>query len=149
MSNINHLSREIKKKLSFGDYQASAAPQPVQPVQTVQVTQPIQPVQPMQVQAVQTVQPMQSNHAVHAIPIQAQQPGPDRIQDQKINMVRPAEKEIEKREKKIKVTYYLSDEDNNVLTDIYISRLQNKNKTDKSALIAEAIKLLYKKETNL
>jgi len=47
---------------------------------------------------------------------------------------------------KIKATYYLSQEDNQALIDIYIKRLQSKNKTDKSALIAEAINLLYQKE---
>ena len=47
---------------------------------------------------------------------------------------------------KIKATFYLSDADNQALTDMYIKRLQEKNKTDKSALIAEAIRLLYKRE---
>jgi len=47
---------------------------------------------------------------------------------------------------KIKATYYLSQEDNQALIDIYIKRLQSKSKTDKSALIAEAINLLYQKE---
>lgn len=49
-------------------------------------------------------------------------------------------------EQKVKVTYYLTDEDNNALTDIYIKRLQSRQKTDKSALISEAIKLLYLRE---
>lgn len=52
----------------------------------------------------------------------------------------------EKKVGKIKATYYLTKEDNKVLTDIYIKRLQADNKTDKSALISEAIKLLYKRE---
>jgi hypothetical protein len=47
---------------------------------------------------------------------------------------------------KIKATYYLSDDDHSALTNVYIRRLQNKQKTDRSALISEAIRLLYKKE---
>lgn len=47
---------------------------------------------------------------------------------------------------KIKATYYLSEEDHGALTDVYIKRLQNKQKTDRSALVSEAIRLLYKQE---
>jgi hypothetical protein len=47
---------------------------------------------------------------------------------------------------KIKATYYLSEEDHGALTNVYIKRLQNKQKTDRSALVSEAIRLLYKKE---
>ncbi len=47
---------------------------------------------------------------------------------------------------KIKATYYLTEDDHSALTHIYIKRLQNKQKTDRSALIGEAIRLLYDKE---
>lgn len=47
---------------------------------------------------------------------------------------------------KIKATYYLSEDDHSALTNVYIRRLQNKQKTDRSALISEAIRMLYKKE---
>jgi hypothetical protein len=47
---------------------------------------------------------------------------------------------------KIKVTYYLSEDDHSALTNVYIKRLQNRQKTDRSALVSEAIRLLYKKE---
>lgn len=47
---------------------------------------------------------------------------------------------------KTKVTFYLSDEENDMLMDVYVKRIQEKNKTDKSSLIGEAIKLLFKKE---
>lgn len=48
--------------------------------------------------------------------------------------------------KKIKVTHYLSEEDNDRLTSMYIKHLQEKRKIDKSALISQAIQLLFKKE---
>lgn len=48
--------------------------------------------------------------------------------------------------KKIKVTYYLSEEDHDALTEMYISRMQQKQKTDRSALVAQAIRLLYEQE---
>ena len=47
---------------------------------------------------------------------------------------------------KIKATYYLTEDDHSALTHVYIKRLQNKQKTDRSALISEAIRLLYTKE---
>ena len=47
---------------------------------------------------------------------------------------------------KIKATYYLTEDDHSALTHVYIKRLQNKQKTDRSALISEAIRLLYKNE---
>ncbi|HML18988.1 MAG TPA: hypothetical protein PKD74_00220 [Candidatus Dependentiae bacterium] len=47
---------------------------------------------------------------------------------------------------KIKATYYLSEDDYSALTHVYIKRLQDKKKTDRSALIGEAIRLLYEKE---
>ena len=59
-----------------------------------------------------------------------------------------AEKKIEQTtgNSKIKATYYLTEDDHSALTHVYIKRLQNKQKTDRSALISEAIRLLYKKE---
>jgi len=47
---------------------------------------------------------------------------------------------------KIKVAFYLSKEDHGALMEIYIKRLQAKIKTDKSQIVSEAIRLLYKKE---
>ncbi len=47
---------------------------------------------------------------------------------------------------KKKVTFYLDSQSEDFLTDVFISRLQSRNKSDKSALICEAIELLHKKE---
>jgi hypothetical protein len=47
---------------------------------------------------------------------------------------------------KIKATYYLTAQEHQALMEIYIQRLQGNKKTDKSALIGEAIQLLYEKE---
>lgn len=47
---------------------------------------------------------------------------------------------------KIKATYYLTAQDYQALTQVYINRLQSNTKTDKSSLIGEAIKLLYQNE---
>jgi hypothetical protein len=48
--------------------------------------------------------------------------------------------------KKAKTTLYMSAEDENLLTELFIKRLRERNKTDKSALICEGIRLLYEKE---
>lgn len=48
--------------------------------------------------------------------------------------------------KKTKTTIYMSEEDENLLNEIFIKRLREKNKTDRSALLCEGIRLLYEKE---
>lgn len=48
--------------------------------------------------------------------------------------------------KKSKTTVYMSEEDEDLLNEIFIKRLRNRNKTDKSSLICEGIRLLYEKE---
>ncbi len=51
--------------------------------------------------------------------------------------------------KKSKTTVYISEEDENLLNEVFIKRLRDRNKTDKSALFCEGIRLLYKKEFNV
>lgn len=48
--------------------------------------------------------------------------------------------------KKLKTTLYMAEADEHLLDEIFIKRLRNRNKTDRSALICEAIRLLYEKE---
>lgn len=40
----------------------------------------------------------------------------------------------------------MSEENEDLLNEIFIKRLRNRNKTDKSLLICEGIRLLYEKE---
>lgn len=42
----------------------------------------------------------------------------------------------------------MSKEDEGMLNEIFIKKLREKNKTDRSALLCEGIRLLYKKEIN-
>jgi len=48
--------------------------------------------------------------------------------------------------KKIRTTLYMTKEDEQLLYEIFINRLKNDKKTDKSALFCEALKLLHQKE---
>ncbi len=48
--------------------------------------------------------------------------------------------------KKMKTTVYMSEEDETLLNEVFIKRLRNRNKTDKSTLFCEGIRLLYEKE---
>ncbi|MBY0110022.1 MAG: hypothetical protein K2X90_02860 [Candidatus Babeliaceae bacterium] len=48
--------------------------------------------------------------------------------------------------KKAKTTVYMSLTDEQRLDEIFIKRLRNRNKTDRSTLICEGIRLLYEKE---
>lgn len=51
--------------------------------------------------------------------------------------------------KKFKTTIYMSREDEDLLNEIFIKRLKDRNKTDKSTLLCEGIRLLHEKEINL
>ena len=51
--------------------------------------------------------------------------------------------------KKAKTTVYMSKEDETLLNEIFIKRLRERRKTDKSALLCEGIRMLYEKETKL
>lgn len=48
--------------------------------------------------------------------------------------------------KKAKTTIYMSEEDESMLDEIFIKRLREKKKTDRSALLCEGIRLLYQME---
>ncbi|MBP6869269.1 hypothetical protein KBC04_00075 [Candidatus Babeliales bacterium] len=54
--------------------------------------------------------------------------------------------EIAEPNKKFKTSIYLSDEDEHMLDELFIKRMRDKNKTDRSALLCEGIRLLYEKE---
>lgn len=48
--------------------------------------------------------------------------------------------------KKVKTTIYMTKEDDDLLNEVFIKRLRQRKKTDRSALLCEGIKLLYEKE---
>lgn len=48
--------------------------------------------------------------------------------------------------KKNKLTLYLTEEEETLFNEIYIKRLKENKKTDRSALFAEAVSLLHAKE---
>ncbi len=48
--------------------------------------------------------------------------------------------------KKAKTTVYMTEEEETMLNELFIKRLRDKKKTDKSALLCEGICLLFKKE---
>jgi len=49
-------------------------------------------------------------------------------------------------QKKFKTTVYMTEEEETLLNELFIKRLRDRNKTDKSALLCEGIKLLFEKE---
>lgn len=50
--------------------------------------------------------------------------------------------------KKFKTSVYLSPEDEHLLDELFINRIKTKNKTDRSALLCEGLRLLHEKELN-
>ena len=51
--------------------------------------------------------------------------------------------------KKSKTTIYLAEEDEKLLDELFIKRLRDRNKTDRSALLCEGIRLLFEKEVGV
>jgi len=51
--------------------------------------------------------------------------------------------------KKTRTTFYMSEADECLLNEVFIKRLRDRNKTDKSALLCEGIRLLYEQEIAL
>ena len=49
-------------------------------------------------------------------------------------------------QKKSKTTVYMSEEDETLLNELFIKRLRERQKTDKSAILCEGIRLLFEKE---
>jgi hypothetical protein len=49
-------------------------------------------------------------------------------------------------QKKAKTTVYMTEEEETILNELFIKRLRDRKKTDKSALLCEGIRLLYEKE---
>lgn len=48
--------------------------------------------------------------------------------------------------KKAKTTLYMSEKDEMLLDEVFIKRLRERNKTDRSSLLCEGIRLLYEQE---
>lgn len=48
--------------------------------------------------------------------------------------------------KKVKTTIYMAEEDDRLLNEVFIKRLRERRKTDRSTLLCEGIRLLYEKE---
>ncbi|MBP7073937.1 MAG: hypothetical protein KBA81_00945 [Rhabdochlamydiaceae bacterium] len=51
--------------------------------------------------------------------------------------------------KKAKTTVYMTEEEETKLNELFIKRLREKRKTDKSALLCEGIHLLFQKEIGI
>ncbi len=48
--------------------------------------------------------------------------------------------------KKTKTTVYMTEEEETMLNELFIKRLRERRKTDKSALLCEGIRMLFEKE---
>lgn len=141
MSNISQVGKNLKKKLSFNDYSTPAQQQDVTPADTHTVI----PVHthasaPVGQQEITTALPQVAHTRTNDIP------AGKHIEHADKQVHKSTDKQVRQSTVKTKATFYLSEQDSQALTDMFIKRLQSKNKTDKSALVAEAIQLLYKRE---
>jgi hypothetical protein len=48
--------------------------------------------------------------------------------------------------KKVKTTIYMEEKDDILLNEVYIKRIRERKKTDRSSLLCEGIRLLYESE---
>jgi len=117
MNNMNKAAKDIKKKLTLNDYTSSQHPQDDKAVEQL-VVKPAEEKTPLISNCSQTAKPAESCKSC----------------------------KHESMVPKLKATFYLDSDANKYLTEVYINRLKNDKKTDRSALICEAIKLLYKNE---
>lgn len=53
---------------------------------------------------------------------------------------------VQELKKKSKTTIYISEEVEKLLDEVFIKRLRERNRTDRSTLISEAIRLLFENE---
>jgi hypothetical protein len=120
MSNISKTSANIKKKLSLHDYRKAESQQESKPVPQ-RASTPAHKYTSTSKQVSKPVDipaPQQT-----AIPVKRQQSST-----------------------KSKATFYLGDQENKMLTQLFINSIRRNNKIDKSALVCEAIRLLYERD---
>jgi hypothetical protein len=120
MSNISKTSANIKKKLSLHDYRKPDNQKASKPA-----------LQPSRAPA--------SKHASARKPEihTADMPAPQQT-------VMPVK--TQKSGEKIKATFNLGEQENKMLMHLFINSLRRNNKIDKSALVCEAIRLLYERD---
>lgn len=120
MSNIKRASANIKKKLTLQDYRHQASQQESKPV------------------VKQTGMPVHK-HAGNKRP--ASKPADLPVPQQAVVPVKRQQPVS-----KMKATFYLGEQENKMLTQLFINSLRRSNKVDKSALVCQAIRLLYERD---
>ncbi len=120
MSNISKTSANIKKKLSLQDYRKPDNQKASKPAS-----------QKSRVPAAKQASTRKPD--IHTDDIPAPQ-----------QAVMPAKKQ--KSGEKIKATFNLGEQENKMLMHLFINSLRRNNKIDKSALVCEAIRLLYERD---
>lgn len=60
--------------------------------------------------------------------------------------MKPSQKTETETPSKVKTTIYMDEADDVLLNEVFIKRLRERKKTDRSALLCEGIRLLYEKE---
>lgn len=120
MSNITKTSANIKKKLSLNDYRKPDNQKASKPA-------------PQQSRAPASKHTSTRKPEIHTANIPAPQ-----------QTVMPAKQQ--KSSEKIKATFNLGEQENKMLMQLFINSLRRNNKIDKSALVCEAIRLLYERD---
>jgi len=135
MSNISKTSAAIKKKLSFGDYRRPVGRPKSKPADQ---------------QASKKVVQRAGKTVVKQVGRPVGRPKSKPTQQQAvIPAVQPVVVPVSQQVKtlKTKATYYLGKSELEMLTQLYIKQLQQHNKADRSAIVCQAIRLIYERDT--
>lgn len=165
MSKISQAKKELKKKLSFNDYSTPSNQHNV----TQENQHPVIPAVhhndlPTDFHASNTVgndggsDIMPVRQSV-GMPAPLEQHDSTAVHHKNSNSNNPASKHDgasachhsahagkEAQKHKVKATYYLSQQEIEMVTHLYIKQLKKHNKGDKSAIICEAIRLIYERD---
>lgn len=139
MSNISKTSASIKQKLSLNDYRKPTKKPTSKPTSKPAGKLTAKKAKPTPRKAAKKLVSKQISKPA----IKATKQATAKKQPQQLTVV-PAYQHD--KDAKTKATYYLGKDENSMLMEMYIDRLKQYNKADKSALICEAIRLLYERE---
>jgi len=165
MSKISQAKKELKKKLSFSDYSTSSDQHDDTPDnQHPAIPATKQVGKPSDLHASSAASSDSGSDIIPAkqsasMPSPAEQHDSAQVHHKNSMSHKPAGKHDgaaayhqsahagkEAQKQKVKATYYLSQQELEMVTHLYIKQLRKHNKGDKSAIICEAIRLIYERD---
>jgi hypothetical protein len=156
MSNINEAKKNLKSKLSLQDF---GIPVGQQDIMTASQSTSAPATQHNSNLAEQHASKIVDQPAVKTVTLHSDKPSSQQtvetacllrdkpaMQHTDKTSKRQVVKPVSQQDGKLKATYYLDADARFSLTEMYIKQLKELGRSDRSAIVCEAIKLLYKKQ---